>query len=227
MAQSSIYPIKCPSCGHEQQVSLFESVDVKEDPSHRKDLLEGRLNQISCATCAFEFVVDKSLLYSDPDAGWMLYLHPSLPEEMAQAEEEFATVLADLEEVLPSDQKLPEVDLVLSRNDLIERIFVREMGLNPKVIEYIKYLIYTQNLEQFLPEEKILLLNADGCDENSLAFVVQDRETRKLETMLQYNRESYDSLLELLVEDGDQSLVNQLFPGPCYSARAYLMQDEI
>src|SRR5690606_40910704 len=108
-----------------------------------------------------------------------------------------------------------------------ERIFVREADLDPRVIEYVKYLIYTQNLDKFMPENSALLLNGQECNEENLCFVVQDIETRKLESLLHYKRETYEDLVELLVQDGELSLIHQLFPGPYSSARAYLIQDEV
>jgi hypothetical protein len=136
-------------------------------------------------------------------------------------------VLEELRAIVPEGNDFPDVDLVISRVELVERVFSREADLNPRVLEYVKYLIYTQNLDQFMPEEKILLLNVQDCTEEHLSFVVQDAETRKLETMLQYSREAYDSLLELHEQDREHSLVAQLFPGPYMSARAYLIEDEV
>jgi len=227
MAQTNTYPIQCPECKGQQDEVLYDSIDVGKEPELRKRLLENRLNAVVCPSCGFTFRVDKNLLYNDSREGWMIYLSPFPIEESDQAIEEFDKVLADLNSVLPSGTSLPPVDLVLSRIELAERIFVREAGLNPKVIEYVKYLVYTQNLDQFMPEHHALLFNAEGSDEENLGFVVQDTETKKLETLLHYKRETYESLVELLTQDGELSLVHQLFPGPYVSARAYLMQDEI
>jgi len=227
MAQTNTYSIRCPECGAQQDEMLYDSLDVTQEPALRRLLLENKLNVVACGSCGHSFRVDKNLLYHDAGHGWMVYLHPEKVENHRQAEEEFRGVLEDLRAVLPEGRELPEVDLVLSRVDLVERIFAREADLVPRVLEYVKYLIYTQNLDQFMPEEKVLLLNAQGCDAEHLSFVVQDLETRKLETMLQYQREAYESLLELYEQDREHSLVAQLFPGPYISARAYLIEDEV
>ena len=227
MSQTEPYPIRCPKCQSQQDEVLYDTVDVGKEPELRKLLMENKLNAVVCNACAFRFRVDKQLLYNDSKAGWMVYLNPHPIESSDQAEEEFRHVLEDLSALLPSGAVMPEVDLVLSRVELVERIFVREAGFKPQVIEYVKYLIYTQNLDQFMPEEKALLLNGQECSEEHLSFVVQDVNTHKLETLLQYSREAYTSLVELLAQDGDLSLVHQLFPGPYLSARAYLVQDEV
>jgi hypothetical protein len=227
MAQSNTYPIQCPQCKGQQDEVLYDSIDVGKEPELRKQLIENRLNGVTCSSCGFKFRVDKNLLYHDSQAGWMIYWNPSDPEHPQEAVLQFNQVLRDLESAAPSGQSLPDVDLVLTRIELVERIFVREADLNPKVIEYIKYLIYTQNLDQFMPETHELLLNGQECNEDHLSFVLKNVQDGKLESVMQYQRETYDSLIELLVEDGDQSLVVQLFPGPYVSARAYLMQDEV
>lgn len=227
MAQTNLYPIRCPSCGAQQDENLYDSIDVGKEPDLRRQLLENKLNAVTCNQCSNSFRIDKNLLYHDSREGWMIYLNPHSTENSDQAISEFRDVLEDLTSVLPTGQSLPDVDLVLSRIELVERIFVREAGLHPKVVEYVKYIIYTQNLDQFMPEEKAILLNGQECNEEQLCFVVQDVETHKLETLLHYKRETYNNLVELLIEDDETSMVNQLFPGPYVSARAYLMQDEV
>lgn len=227
MAQTSTYPIQCPECKSQQDEVLYDSLDVGKEPELRKQLLENKLNRIKCNSCHFEFYVDKNLLYNDSKEGWMIFLNPHPVDQSEQAIREFDQVLRDMQDLLPSGQKLPPVDLVLSRVELVERIFVREAGLDPRVVEYVKYLIYTQNLDKYLPENNALLLNGQECDEENLCFVVQDLETRKLESLLHYKRETYEDLVELFVQDGELSLIHQLFPGPYTSARSYLIQDEI
>lgn len=227
MAQTSTYPIQCPECKSQQDEVLYDSLDVGNEPVLRKQLLENKLNRVKCNGCHFEFNVDKNLLYHDSRGGWMIYLSPNSMENAETAIAEFDKVLRDMEELLPSGKSLPPVDLVLSRIELVERIFVREAELDPRVIEYVKYLIYTQNLDKFLPENSALLLNGQECNEENLCFVVQDMETRKLESLLHYKRGTYDDLVELLAQDGELSLIQQLFPGPYTSARSYLIQDDI
>lgn len=227
MAQTATYPIACPECKSQQDEVLYDSINVASEPELRKQLLEHKLDRVTCASCGFSFHVEKPLLYDDADSGWMIYLQPASVEQADAAIEEFRNVLSDLEGLLPTGESLPPVDLVLSRVEMMERIFVREAGFDPAILEYAKYLIYTQNLDAFMPETHALLLNGPECTEENLCFVVQNTETRQLETLLHYQRDTYDSLVELDLQEGDQSLVRQLFPGPYISARAYLMQDEI
>ncbi|MGA0333569.1 MAG: CpXC domain-containing protein [Kiritimatiellia bacterium] len=227
MAQTSTYPIQCPECKSQQDEVLYDSLDVGKEPELRKQLIENKLNRVKCHSCHYEFYVDKNLLYNDSKEGWMIYLNPHPIEDAETSIAEFNQVLEDMRALLPSGKQLPPVDLVLSRIELVERIFVREAGLDPRVIEYVKYLIYTQNLDKFMPENSALLLNGQECDGENLCFVVQDVETRKLESLLHYKRETYEDLRDLLIQDGELSLVHQLFPGPYTSARSYLIQDEI
>ncbi len=225
MAQSNTYPIQCPKCKGQQDEVLYDSFDVAKEPELRKQLIENRLNSVTCVSCGYQFRVDKNLLYHDSTGGWMIYWQPGDPEHPQQSMESFDSVLSDLQGVLPSGQSLPEVDLVLTRIELVERVFIREAGLHPKVLEYVKYLVFTQNLDQFMPETHELLFNGQESNEENLCFVVKNVQDGKLETLLQYKRETYESLLELFVQDGELSLVHQLFPGPYVSARSYLMTD--
>lgn len=227
MIQQNSYPIQCPQCKAQQDEDLYDSIDVAEDPNLRTLLLENRINLVSCQKCKHQFRIDKNLLYTDPKLSLMVYLMPTSIDDHREAEENFEKVLEDLYGALPPEQKMPKVDLVLSRVELVETIFLAETGLDRRAAEYVKYMIYTQNLDQLMPEEKALLFNAQDSNDENLVFVVQDVSSQKLESVLQYKREGYDMVMELLEQDGENSLVAQLFPGAYISARAYLMNEEI
>lgn len=227
MSQKNTYPIRCPQCEGQQDEELYDSIDISADPSLKALLLENKVNVVTCVGCGHQFRVDKNLLYNDPNRKLMIYLKPTQVDQHSEAEDEFRSVIQDLELSLPEENHLPNVELVLSRIELVERIFIHEAELNQRVVEYVKYMIYTQNLDQLMPEEKALLFNAQDSTDEELCFVLQDVQSQKLESVLQYKRQGYDSVLELLEQDGENSLVAQLFPGPYISARAYLMGEEI
>ena len=55
MSQEKTYRISCPKCGHEQEVSLFDSVNVGEGPDLKQALMRNQINNIHCARCEFSF----------------------------------------------------------------------------------------------------------------------------------------------------------------------------
>lgn len=225
MSQRSKYTIRCPKCGHEEEVELYESVNVKTSPELKQALFANQLNAVTCGACGASFRVDKPLLYHDPDHGYMVYLLPLSDRAAEAGEREFGNALQRLNGLLPKGVEAPRVCLVFSRTELVERIFLLEAGLNERIIEYIKYLIYTRNPGRLDPATKVLLFNAEDSTPENLCFVVQDTGTRKLEAVLHYPRETYKALSEMFDRDENTGTLMELFPGPHVSARTLLLRD--
>ena len=128
--------------------------------------------------------------------------------------------------LIPEDMMLPELHLVFTRTELVERIFLREAGLKVRVIEYVKYMIFSKNYEQLNPAVKALLFNAEDSTPDKLVFVVQDEESRKLESVFEYQRSAYNGLCEMFDQDEQTATLLEMFPGPHISARRLLLQEQ-
>jgi len=225
MSEKQPYQIKCPKCGGKQQVDLHESLNVRKDPELRGLLMTNKINEVVCASCGFSFRVDKPLVYIDPDRQLLIYLIPAREEQYDTGEDQFNEFIRNMLSLLPADFRAPEVQLVFNRTELIERIFLVEAGLNPRIIEYIKHRIYVQNGARVPPGTKQILFNAEDSGEENLCFVVQDIATRQFEAVLHYPRETYEALDEMF-DDGEKGAdLMELFPGPYFSARRLFLQD--
>lgn len=226
MSQKKTYSISCPKCHQELQVELYEAVNTGLDPILRDGVLRNQLNQVVCEQCEASFRVDKPLLYNDPSRRIMIYLVPLRQKSIAAGQEEFAQCLRQMSGLLPQDLEVPDVHLVFSQVELVERIFLLEAGLDERVVEYVKYLIYSRNLGKLNPAQKILLFNAEDSTAEQLCFVVQDAQTRHLEALLHFERKAYTALCELFDTDEHTANLLEMFPGPYVSARALYLHDE-
>jgi hypothetical protein len=226
MSQKKSYSIRCPKCGREQQAELWCAVNAATDPALKEDLLANRLNVVTCENCSAAFRVDLPFVYSDPAHRTFIYWMPLPEKDREKGEEDFQNVLRELGQTLPSDMPSFVVSLVFDRYQLVERIFLHEANLNERIIEYIKYLIYLRNRSKVAPESKILLFDAQDSNDKVLCFVVQDAVTRKLESLLQYDRKTYDALREMFDRDDQTPSLMELFPGPHISARAMFLRGE-
>ncbi len=218
MAELKTYSIRCPRCSVQVDAELYESLDVREDPSLRDALLGNRINQVTCPECSFVFRVDKDLVYHDPGRRLLICC-------AAAGNAEDNATLGALLALLPEDLREQGFHLVSNRTELIERIFLAEAGLDARIIEYIKYTIYSRNRERLDPAAKALLFNAQDSTDEHLCFVVQDVATRKLEAMLQYGRDAYTALQETFSGARESSGLMELFPGPRISARTLLLDE--
>jgi hypothetical protein len=225
MSQKQIYPIRCPKCGVQEDVELYDSINVQTDANLREELMANRLNGVVCSSCAFEFRVDKSMLYHDPSRDLMIYWIPVGPDDRKRGQQEFRDTIAQMTAVVPDQMNLPEIHLVFTRTELVERIFVCEAGLNARIVEYMKYMLYLKNIKQYPPADCVFLFNAHDSSTDQLCFVIQDAETLKFESVLSYERAAYDALLETFDQDEQTATLLELFPGPYMNARDLLRED--
>jgi hypothetical protein len=219
------YNIRCPKCQQDQSVELYESINVQTSPDLKKRLMANQMNTVTCEQCALTFRVDKPLLYHDPKRRFMIYQIPMGENAVEDGEREFTESLGRLSSLMPKDIQAPDVSLVFSRTELVERIFLRDAGLNERIIEYIKYMIYTRNAGKINPARKILLFDVEDSTPEALCFVVQDVESKKLESVLQYDRKTYTALCETFDKDDQTPTLLELFPGPYISARRLFLKE--
>jgi hypothetical protein len=225
MSEKKPYQIKCPKCGHQQQVDLYESLNVHKDPELRDLLMANKINEVACGSCRFSFRVDKPLIYIDQDHALMIFLIPANEQLYDTGEDQFNEFIRNMLALLPADFRAPEVQLVFNRTELVERIFLTEASLNARIIEYIKHKIYAQNGRKIPPESKVILFNVQDSNDENLCFVIQDIASRKFEAVLHYPRDTYDLLDEMFCDGEKSADLMELFPGPYISARRVFLQD--
>ena len=224
MGKSKKFNITCPSCGLAQEVELHETVNAATDPELKQALLENRLNRVACTDCETSFRIDMPLLYSDPAHNILIHWVPETKTlTRRQILDDFDESLEQINDLLPKDVQAPSVRLVFTRVELVELVFMIEAGFNPRVVEYVKYSIYTRNMESVDPARHRLLLNVQDSTDDELLFVMQNVETQGLEKMLRYGRAAYDSMCGLFDESPEEFL--EMFPGPCISARNLLLDE--
>lgn len=225
MSRSNTYNISCPSCGLSQAVELHEAINAATDPHLRRALMHNTLNRVHCLDCEADFRVDMPLLYNDPKYHILIHWVPET-EEMPRERiiEDFDQTLDQINGLLPADVEAPVIRLVFSRVELVELIFMLEAGLNQRVVEYVKYSIYTRNVGKVDPRKHRLLLNVGDSTAEELCFVQQDVERQELGRILRYGRAAYESMCGLYEESPEEFL--EMLPGPCISARNLLLDDE-
>lgn len=194
------------------------------DPHLKDALMKNILNRVECPDCGTSFRVDMPLLYNDPKHNLLVHWMPESETLTREAIlEEFDQTLDEVNEIMPADVAAPQVRLVLTRVELAELIFMIEAEFNPRVIEYVKYSIYSRNPEKIDPRRFRLLLNVEESNAEDLSFVLQDVQSQELSSTLNYGRPAYDSMCELYKETPDEFI--DMFPGPCISARNLLLDE--
>jgi len=223
MSAQKTYSIRCPQCEHTQDVELYDSVNVAQEPELKQALFENRLNRIQCEDCGAEFRIDKPLLYHDADRNMLIHWMPDSAVSREEILDEFDKSMEELRGMIPEGMEPPRVRLVFDRVELVELIFIVEAGMDERVVEYIKYTVHTQNMKRLPPESKQLLLNVQDSTADELLFAIQDLETAQLEDLLRYPREAYRGVQKMYQDNPDEFL--ELFPGPYINARTTLLDE--
>ena len=227
MSQKRTHEIACPLCGREQEVELWDSIDVEEEPELREQLLAGRVNRVECAGCQKPFRIDMPLVYHDRGPGIFIHYEPLVGgRTLAEAAAGFQAALKELDALMPGDLPPLEIHLVVEWSELVERIFLLEEGLDARLVEHVKYLMYRQNPEKIPAEKKNLLFDAQDSTDEQLCFVVQDRANRKLESVLNFSRADYEALVNVFDSGDSLALLMEQFPGPYLNGRLRFLQDQ-
>jgi hypothetical protein len=225
MSKSSRHAIACPFCHAERDVELWDVLNIDHNPELRAEILQNRLNRVDCPSCGKAFRVDKPLFYRDPEQEIFIHYDPPTAERPLEAVfHDFEEAKKQLQSLLPADVPAPELHLVLNWNELVERIFLLEEGLDEKIVEHIKYMIYKANPDRIAADAKNLLFDAEDSTDDQLRFIVQDRATRKLEAQLDFARADYEALFNLYSDD-HADLLDQWFPGPYVNGRIRFLAD--
>lgn len=206
------YEILCPKCREAGSVELYEVADAGEEPSLREALMSDQLNVVQCGACAYRFRVNKPLVYRDQPRSICLAWIPGGEADPAAAE-------SAARRLCGGDDTL---QVVYERVELVERLFVLEAGLDARLVEYAKHLIFSKNPAKLDPSAKRLLFNAQDSTADHLSFVVQDVATHKLESLVHYPRATFQGISEAFAGEEGQQKLKQLFAGPAFAAARLL-----
>jgi hypothetical protein len=226
MSQKRKHEIACPLCGREQEVELWDSINVDSEPELREALLLNRVNRVECAGCRKSFRIDKPLVYQDREQDIFIHFDPLVGSRtLVDVEKSFQTAMEEMNRLLPKDVPPPETHLVVEWPELIERVFLLEEGLDARLVEHVKYMMFQQNEDKLPAARKGLLFDAQDSTDDQLCFVVQDRATKKLEAVLNFARADYEALLNVFDSDDQMALLEEQFPGPYLNGRLRYLQD--
>jgi hypothetical protein len=133
MSKSKEERVKCPACGQQGSFTLWESVNVTADPELKERFMSGNLNTFRCAGCNHETQVWYPMLYHDMDRLLMIWFMPG--------DETPPPVPELLAEVTGDNAETYRFRLVRSPNELKEKIFLSDAGLDDRVVELMKWLV--------------------------------------------------------------------------------------
>ena len=126
MTKVAEHELTCPECGTQQQVHVWDSINVGLDPSLRRQLFDAEINMFRCDSCGHEAFLDVPLLYHDmPRRFCAQYLPPELLDDPSSFGEYTAEGKVDVG--LSITGYLAEPHVVFEMDEMIRYIRFREL----------------------------------------------------------------------------------------------------
>lgn len=136
--------ITCPKCGTKHNAELWAVVDVDKDPALKDKLITGELFRFFCPRCGYRALVNHSFLYRCESRHLFIWY--------AADEQTFSEACLNMTQqmkasfVLPAGQQ-DRCRVVASRRALVEKLLIDDSGLDDRVVEIIKVLLYLRRTE--------------------------------------------------------------------------------
>ena len=129
MSRHHIEKVTCPSCHHEGDFELWDSINTALDPEMKEKVLNQSIFLYTCPSCGETFRLNYSTLYHQMEDLVMIYLVPE--SEVKKTYEMFygENALFDfrIEKYLAR--------IVTSPNQLVEKIQIFDAGKDDRIIE--------------------------------------------------------------------------------------------
>lgn len=190
MSKISTREFTCPSCGSKGDFRMYDSVNVTLDPKLRDEVLSGRIFDWKCPKCGEIISVRYTLLYHDMDKSFQIYYAPTNCTETNK-------MMNDLLTKYPGMRKLCRT--VDTLNELREKIYIFESGLNDIAIELTKAVVKFRK-DSKIPEDcelrfvRLLDINNDSSKGKLLFKQIIDGQPQ--EGLIIVEKEDYNNYLE-------------------------------
>lgn len=186
----------CPKCGQQNDITVWNSITVHDSPDLKHDLLSGKVNFYVCASCGYRALAPNPMLYHDIDKKLLFSFSPC--SNLATAQELYDKV-RETSEKSGELKKLEGYNLrfITNINDLMEKIITFDHGLNDKVLEVIKLMILSQDLEKSQQRECRL----GKKTEENIEFVIRDTKEQQIYTCT-VPLSTYETLYKQVMESG-------------------------
>lgn len=141
MIQQITQKVPCPKCQTENEVLLWEKVNVTMQPDLKEKLFLGTLNFLKCENCNHETRVDIPIIYHDMDKKFFIHFAPEYPMDK---EEELVENLNQETKALFDASYNNRLRVAFNYRSLIEKVKILDDDLDDRAVEICKILARTQ-----------------------------------------------------------------------------------
>lgn len=199
MIQQIIKKINCPHCNEENEVILWEKVNVDMNPDLKEKLFTETINNMKCKSCNYVSRIDIPLYYNDTKRKFFIYLVPEFPIDKKEEDNLLANLKAETLNILDASYDNKK-RAVFEYYNLLEKILIFDADLDDRVVEGCKILARTQLK---LIEGRAAYAGIENDEITFNFFEKEDKEAKKSFTV---PKAMYDEVATIIREkDNDSS----------------------
>lgn len=196
MSINSKQAIRCPECGQMADVTVWNSITVKDSPDLKKDLLMGKVNIFHCSSCSHTALMPNPMLYHDEEKKLMISFSPTKDPVLKQK------LFDNIKQTSRESGELKNLDgynlrFVADYNELLEKILIFDNGFNDKTIEVIKLMILSQDIDK--SDQRVCRFGK--AENGTIEFMIHDFIENQIYTS-SVPVETYNTVEKSLTESG-------------------------
>ena len=199
MSSKSEEMITCPDCGKDGEFTIWHSINSQLDPEAKVDMMSGKIFEFVCPHCKSVHNVDYGFLYHQMEDQIMIQYSTT---------DEDATKGIEIFEEMTNDDMIGgltiDVDytyrIVRSQNQLREKVYIFDQGLDDRVIELMKVFMISQ-LSQSNPELEIEEMFLEMTEAGPESFAIRLRDGHWGST--EFAQDLYDAIQDKFIKDSD------------------------
>ena len=165
-------PFRCPYCGREMTIRVYDSVNAQTDPDLRESCISGDIFRHSCSKCGTDFMVQNNLVYTDSENKFVLWLsNEEVNGQLSQIAEALArqgyrmrrcgTLREFTEKIQIFEDGIDDIAVELAKYDSFIEYINNRQG-NPEDVTSVEY----QNTN-----DGVMKINV-RCDDKGLSFLI-------------------------------------------------------
>jgi len=193
--------ITCPDCGKDGEFVIWESLNTQLDPEAKKDLLSGAIFKYECPHCKSVHNVDYGMLYHQMEKHIMVQ-YSTTDENAQEGIETFENMRNQGLEGFPAMDADYVFRIVRSQNQLREKAFIFDQGLDDRVIEMMK-LFMRIHLSKANPELEIEEMFLEIAEDGPESFAIRLADGHWGST--DFAQDMYDSIYNDFFKDVDEN----------------------
>ncbi len=167
--------ITCPKCGHQSPFMIWRSINTMIDPAMKAAVRDLSAFRFTCTDCGNQAVINYGFLYHQMEDRIMVY-YAETDEDAEEfrfsfKKERFPEEMQDFLEDFLRDNYL--VRIVRSQNELREKLEIFDAGLDDRIIEIFKVILFIKFIERGSKAEKLEMLFCRD-DQKNFIHILED-----------------------------------------------------